>query len=64
MSRKIDGTNSDSNASNKPERRTIPELLRSISKKFRNEIRQQKEQSEKEAPPPEMRTKDVEHFDE
>lgn len=56
MSHRFDGNNSDKN----PPKRTIPELLRSVSQKFRNEIHKQEKEK---TTPPEMRTKDVERFE-
>ena len=44
---------------NGPDKRTIPELLRGVSHKFREAVRQQR----KTDAAPEMRTKDVEPFD-
>jgi len=56
MSKRIDGESSDSNS-----KRTIPEILRSVSHKFREAIRTE---TKSKTTPPEMRTKKAEQFKE
>ena len=52
MSKRTDGESSES-------RRSIPEILRSVSHKFREMIHKQEEDK---STPPEMRTKKAEQF--
>ncbi|CCB89579.1 MAG: hypothetical protein KDK61_01935 [Simkania sp.] len=52
MSKRVDGESSNS-------KRTIPEILRSVSRKFRDMIHTQEQDK---STPPEMRTKKAEQF--